>query len=237
MSGIGECAMVLAAGLGTRMRPLTDTRPKPLVEVKGRALIDYAFDRLRAAGVRKAVINVHYLAGQIVAWSQRQAAPAIEISDERAEILDTGGGIALALPRLGSAPFFVLNSDSFWIDGKLPALQRLREAWDEARMDCLLLLCPLDGTMGYDGKGDFTISADGRLARRAEGAGTALVYAGCYLVHPRLFRDAPAGKFSMNLLWNYAIARGRLFGLAHDGKWIHVGAPEAIAAAEAALAE
>lgn len=237
MSGIGQTAMVLAAGLGTRMRSLTDARPKPLIEVKGKALIDYAFDRLRAAGVRKAVVNVHYLAGQIVAWSQRQTAPAVEISDERAELLDTGGGIALALPRLGSAPFFVLNSDSFWIDGKLPALQRLREAWVGARMDCLLLLCPLDRTVGYDGKGDFTIGADGRLARRVEGAGAALVYAGCHLADPRLFGDAPAGKFSINLLWDRAIAKGRLFGLAHDGKWIHVGTPESIAGAEAALME
>lgn len=237
MSGIGEYAMVLAAGLGMRMRPLTGTRPKPLVEVRGRALIDYAFDRLRAAGVRKAVVNVHYLADQIIAWSKRQTSPVIEISDERAEILDTGGGIALALPRLGREPFFVLNSDSFWIDGKTPALQRLRDAWDGASMDCLLLLCPLERTVGYDGKGDFAIGPDGRLARRKDGAATALVYAGCYLVDPRLFRDAPAGKFSMNLLWDRAIATGRLFGLVHDGKWIHVGTPEAIAGAEAALAE
>ena len=237
MSGIGEYAMVLAAGLGMRMRPLTDTRPKPLIEVRGRALIDYAFDRLRAAGVRKAVVNVHYLADQIIAWSKRQTSPVIEISDERAEILDTGGGIALALPRLGREPFFVLNSDSFWIDGKLPALRRLRAAWDADRMDCLLLLCPLERTVGYDGKGDFAMGPDGRLARRKDSAATALVYAGCYLVDPRLFRDAPAGKFSMNLLWDRTIARGRLFGLVHDGKWIHVGTPEAIAGAEAALAE
>jgi N-acetyl-alpha-D-muramate 1-phosphate uridylyltransferase len=237
MSGIGEAAMVLAAGLGQRMRPMTDARPKALIQVNGKALIDYAFDRLREAGVRKAVVNVHYLAGQIVAWSKRQATPALEISDEQAEILDTGGGIALALPRLGPDPFFVLNSDSFWIDGPVPALQRLRAAWDGARMDCLLLLCPLERTVGYDGKGDFAIGPDGRLARRTQGAGTAHAYAGCYLVDPRLFRDAPSGKFSMNLLWDRAIARGRLFGLSHDAKWIHVGTPEAIAAAEAALRE
>ena len=237
MTGAGENAMVLAAGLGTRMRPLTDARPKPLIEVKGRALIDYAFDRLREAGVRKAVVNVHHLAGQIVAWSRRQTTPAIEISDERAEILDTGGGIALALPRLGREPFFVLNSDSFWIDGKYPALRRLRAAWDGSRMDCLLLLCPVDRSVGYDGKGDFIVDPDGRLSRRKGDAGLALVYAGCYLADPRLFRDAPSGKFSMNLLWDRAIAGGRLFGLVHDGKWIHVGTPAAIAGAEAALAE
>ncbi len=237
MSGIGEAAMVLAAGLGQRMRPLSDGRPKPLIEVNGKALIDYAFDRLREAGVRKAVVNVHHLAGQMVAWSKRQAAPALEISDERAEILDTGGGIALALPRLGPNPFFVLNSDSLWIDGTVPALRRLRAAWDGARMDCLLLLCPLNRTVGYDGKGDFTIGPGGRLARRTQDSGPALVYAGCYLADPRLFRDAPSGKFSINLLWDRAIAKGRLFGLVHDGKWIHVGTPEAIAAAEAALRE
>ncbi|MGQ0484483.1 MAG: nucleotidyltransferase family protein [Hyphomicrobiales bacterium] len=237
MSGIGEAAMVLAAGLGMRMRPLSDARPKPLIQVNGKALIDYAFDRLREAGVKKAVVNVHYLAGQIVAWSKCQASPALEISDEQAEILDTGGGIALALPRLGPNPFFVLNSDSFWIDGTVPALRRLRAAWDGARMDCLLLLCPLDRTVGYDGKGDFVIGPNGRLARRTEDAGTVLVYAGCHLVDPRLFRDAPSGKFSMNLLWDRAIAKGKLFGLAHDGKWIHVGTPAAIAGAEAALRE
>jgi N-acetyl-alpha-D-muramate 1-phosphate uridylyltransferase len=237
MSGIGEAAMVLAAGLGQRMRPLSDARPKPLIEVNGKALIDYAFDRLREAGVRRAVVNVHHLAGQIVAWSKRQATPDLVISDEQADILDTGGGIALALPRLGPDPFFVLNSDSLWIDGTVPALQRLRAAWDGARMDCLLLLCPLERTVGYDGKGDFVIGPDGRLARRSENTGTALVYAGCYLVDPRLFRDAPSGKFSMNLLWDRAIATGRLYGLAHDGKWIHVGTPQAIAGAEAALRE
>jgi MurNAc alpha-1-phosphate uridylyltransferase len=237
MNGIGEVAMVLAAGLGTRMRPLTERRPKPLIEVNGRALIDYAFDRLREAGVRKAVINVHHLAEQIIAWSERQAAPAIEISAESAGLLDTGGGIANALPRLGRQPFFVLNSDSLWIDGAVPALRRLREAWNDRLMDCLLLLCPLDLTVGYDGSGDFVIGRDGRLARRRDSAGAALVYAGCYLVHPRLFHGAPSGKFSMNLLWDRAIAQGRLHGLAHDGRWIHVGTPEAIARAEAALAE
>ncbi|MGL4525882.1 MAG: nucleotidyltransferase family protein, partial [Aestuariivirga sp.] len=195
---IGRRAMVLAAGLGTRMRPLTDTRPKPLVAVKGRALIDYGFDRLREASVAEAVVNVHYLPEQIEAWAARQRAPRIVISDERGEILDTGGGIAKALPLLGPDPFFVLNSDSFWIDRGVPALQRLRAAWNAAAMDCLLLLCPLERTVGYDGHGDFVIGSDGRLVRRAQSPDTPLAYIGGYLVAPRLFADAPAGKFSMN---------------------------------------
>ena len=156
----GSRAMVLAAGYGQRMRPLTLTRPKPLVEVAGKPLIDYGFDRLRAAGVEEAVVNVHYLPEQIEAWAKRQAAPRIVIADERAEILDTGGGVARALPRLGADPFFVINSDSFWVDDGTPALDRLRTAWDDQAMDCLLLLSPLARTVGYDGKGDFVRGAD-----------------------------------------------------------------------------
>ena len=235
MSGIGETAMVLAAGYGQRMRPLTLTRPKPLVEVAGKALIDYGFDRLRAAGVTRAVVNVHYLADQIETWASRQQSPAITISDERPEILDTGGGVAKALPLLGEKPFFVLNSDSFWVDEGEAALDRLRAAWDESRMDCLLLLSPLERTVGYDGTGDFTRAQDGRLKRRAAGEGTPLAYIGGYLVSPRLFEGAPQGKFSMNLLWDRAIASGRLFGLEHTGRWLHVGTPEAIPLAESAL--
>lgn len=236
MSRIASHAMVLAAGLGVRMRPLTDSRPKPLIEVGGKALIDHAFDRLRAARVETAVVNVHYLADQVEAWAGRQTSPHIVISDERAEILDTGGGVAKALPLLGDAPFLVLNSDSFWADGATPAIDRLVAAWDDRAMDCLLLLCPLRKAVGYDGQGDFTAAPGGRLARRREDDADALVYIGCYLAHPRLFADAPKGKFSMNVLWNRAIAPGRLHGLAHDGLWLHVGTPEAIAEAEAALA-
>jgi N-acetyl-alpha-D-muramate 1-phosphate uridylyltransferase len=233
---IGETAMVLAAGLGQRMRPLTLTRPKPLVEVAGKALIDHGFERLAAAKVQHAVVNAHYLADQIEAWAARQKTPRITISDERAEILDTGGGIAHALPLLGADPFFVINSDSFWVDAGEPALDRLRAAWDDAAMDCLLLLSALDRTVGYDGKGDFVRHDDGRLVRRsAAPAGTPFVYSGAYLVAPRLFRGAPPGKFSMNLLWDRAIAEGRLFGIAHWGRWLHVGTPEAIPLAEAAL--
>lgn len=227
--------MVLAAGYGQRMRPLTLTRPKPLVEVAGKALIDYGFDRLRAAEVRKAVVNVHHLPEQIEAWAARQSSPAIEISDERAVLLDTGGGVAKALPKLGAAPFFVLNSDCFWINSGTPALERLRAAWDDAAMDCLLLLCPPGQSVGYDGRGDFHIGGDGRLSRRAASDSDAPVYMGAYLVHPRLFAGAPQGAFSMNLLWDRAIAAGRLSGIAHGGRWLHVGTPEAIGLAEAAL--
>jgi MurNAc alpha-1-phosphate uridylyltransferase len=236
MTAAGRTAMVLAAGLGLRMRPLTLSRPKPLVEVGGRALIDHVFARLRDAGVRRAVVNVHYLADALEDWAARQTSPEIVISDERDKLLDTGGGIVKALPLLGDAPFFVLNSDSFWIDEGEPALARLARAWDDRRMDCLLLLSRLDRTVGYDGTGDFTMDENGRLARRRDRPGEALAYIGGYLVHPRLLHGEPLRAFSMNLLWDRAIATGRLFGLVHGGRWIHVGTPASIAGAEAALA-
>jgi len=232
---IGSHAMILAAGLGVRMRPLTNDRPKPLIEVAGKALIDYGFERLREAGVQRAVVNGHYRAEQILHWSRRQAAPEVQFSDEQAEILDTGGGIAKALPLLGQKPFFVINSDSFWLDGKVPALSRLRAAWDDAAMDCLLLLCHVDRTIGYDGRGDFRLERDGRLTRQ-QGPG-ALAYIGGYLVHPRLFAGTEVQKFSMNVLWDKAILEGRLHGIAHSGKWFHVGTPAAVGLAEAELAK
>jgi MurNAc alpha-1-phosphate uridylyltransferase len=232
---IGTHAMILAAGLGLRMRPLTDHMPKPLIEVAGKPLIDYGMDRLREAGVQRAVVNGHYLADQILFWSRQQAAPVTIFSDERAEILDTGGGIAKALPLLGEQAFFVLNSDSFWIEGKVPSLSRLRNAWNDATMDCLLLLCHIDRTIGYDGRGDFLLGRDGRLIRQP-GSG-ALAYIGGYLVHPRLFAGVAVEKFSMNVLWDKAISEGRLHGIAHSGKWLHVGTPDAIALVEAELAK
>lgn len=229
----GHTAMVLAAGFGTRMRPLTNTTPKPLIPVAGQPIIARGFDRLRAASVSRAVVNAHYLAGQIEAWCAGVKNPHTVVSDERDAILDTGGGIARALPLLGDDPFFVLNSDSFWIDRGTPALTRLREAWNDAEMDCLLLLCDPLHTTGYDGKGDFAISADGRLRRARSAPGEkAYAYIGGYLVHPRLFAGAPQGAFSMNLLWDRAISAGRLHGIAHQGHWLHVGTPEAIGAAE-----
>ncbi len=232
---LGHHAMVLAAGLGLRMRPLTDQVPKPLIHVAGRALIDYGLDHLREAGVQTVVVNAHYKAQQIIAWAKRQESPEILLSDEQDEILDTGGGVARALDLLGPDPFFVLNSDSFWIDGSVPALTRLRAAWDNDAMDCLLLLCPFERTVGYDGRGDFTMAPNGRLTRQAGGG--ALAYIGCYLVHPRLFIGERKAKFSMNVLWDKAIATGRLYGVSHDGRWLHVGTPAAIGLAEACLAK
>ncbi len=229
----GHTAMVLAAGFGHRMRPLTLATPKPLIKVAGKPLIEHGFDRLREAGVTRAVVNAHYLAEQIESWCATIAHPVTEVSDERDAILDTGGGIARALRMLGTEPFFVLNSDSFWIDRGMPALQRLRNAWDDAAMDCLLLLCDPAATSGYEGKGDFAIAGDGRLTRaRFAPTSKAFAYIGGYVVHPRLFQSAPAGAFSMNLLWDRAIAAGRLYGLAHGGHWLHVGTPEAIGLAE-----
>jgi N-acetyl-alpha-D-muramate 1-phosphate uridylyltransferase len=236
MSGtVGRRAMILAAGLGLRMRPLTESRPKPLVEVAGKPLIAHALDRLTAAGVEQVVVNVHHLPEQVEAWAQAQAAPIV-ISDERDRLLDTGGGVAKALPLLGDQPFFVLNSDSLWIEGAKPALERMRQACRPADMDGLLLVSATAQTVGYCGQGDFHLDPQGRLARRAPGQVAPFVFAGCHLAAPQLFAGAPEGPFSMNLLWDRALAAGRLYGIRHDGVWLHVGTPEAIAPAEKALA-
>jgi N-acetyl-alpha-D-muramate 1-phosphate uridylyltransferase len=235
-ASIGHTAMVLAAGFGTRMRPLTDSIPKPLIKVLSKPIIQYGFERLREAGVTKAVVNAHYLPDQIVRWCEQQTDPLVEVSDETDAILDTGGGIARALPRLGNDPFYVLNSDSFWVDEGHPALLRLRENWTDA-MDCLLLLCDPQNTTGYDGQGDFVIDEDGRLARSSLHHGKAHAYIGAYLVHPKLFKDAPVGSFSMNVLWNRAIKKRTLFGLKHIGHWLHVGTPQAISEAERFLTQ
>ncbi len=228
--------MVLAAGFGKRMRPLTDYTPKPLIKVAGRSIIDYVFDHLRKAGIERAVVNVHYLPEQLISWSRQVSAPAITISDETDAILETGGGVARALPILGPDPFFVMNSDSFWIDHGTPALAKLKAAWDSEKMDCLLLVLSPQMTVGYDGVGDFEFAGDGKLSRKRPGSTTALAYIGGYLVHPRLFANLPGTSFSMNVLWDRAIAAGRLYGLPHDGRWLHVGTPEAIAKAEEVLA-
>lgn len=233
MTDIGKTAFVLAAGLGVRMRPLTLATPKPLVQVGGKPLIAYAVDKLRDADVSKAVVNVHHLADQLEAWCKTITRPRITISDERNVLLDTGGGIARALPLLGPDPFFVMNSDSFWTDDKVPALEHLRQVWRGDDMDCLLLLCDPARTTGYDGRGDFVIDSEGRLAWAKQFPDRkALTYIGGYVVHPRLFNGAPSGAFSMLRLWDQAMEKGRLFGLAHDGHWLHVGTVESIAAAE-----
>ncbi len=228
-------AMVLAAGLGTRMRPLTDKIPKPLVPVAGKPLLDYALDKLANAGVTTAVVNVHYLADQIERHLADRRTPAIVFSDERERLLDTGGGVVKALPQLGQTPFFHVNSDTLWIDGVTPNLTRLAQAFDPAHMDALLLLAPTAGSVGYTGKGDFAMDADGTLRRRAENEVLPFVYAGVALLAPTLFADAPPGVFSLNLLFDRAAAKGRLAGLRLEGLWMHVGTPEAIAEAEAAM--
>ena len=226
--------MILAAGLGTRMQPLTNDRPKPLIEVHGRSLIDHAMDRIRAADISNVVVNMHYLAQQIEAWAGQQTDPSVVLSDERDELLDTGGGVVKALDKLGKEPFFVFNSDSFWVDGPVPALERMRQAWDGSRMDCLLLLADHAHSIGYDGRPNFVRDRNGQLKRTGEDD-DGYIYCGCYLVSPSLFTDAPTGAFSMNLLWDRALSNGRLHGMVHDGLWLHVGAPEAIKDAEDAL--
>jgi MurNAc alpha-1-phosphate uridylyltransferase len=230
-------AMVLAAGFGVRMRPLTDTTPKPLIEVAGKALLDHVLDRLANAGVEKAVINVHYLADRIERHVATRAAPRIVISDERDHLLDTGGGVVKALPELGTEPFFHINSDTIWIDGVMPNLNRLAENFDAATMDALLLLAPGAGSIGYEGRGDFLMAADGRLRTRPERAVAPFVYAGAAILAPRLFNGAPAGAFTLTKLFARAIEAGRLHGLRMEGLWMHVGTPEAIARAEQAIAD
>ncbi len=232
MSFHPHTAMILAAGLGQRMRPLTLTTPKPLLKVAGTRIIDYGLAQLKSAGVRRAVVNKHYLPDQIENWARAVKGLAVQVSDETDTVLETGGGIARALPLLGADPFYVMNSDCFWTEKGEPALQRLATAWDDAAMDCLLLLCDPLHTTGYDGHGDFDIGADGRLSRNTK---SGLAYIGGYIVHPRLFENAPKGKFSMNVLWDKAIAKDRLFGIAHKGHWLHVGTPEAIGKAAAYL--
>jgi MurNAc alpha-1-phosphate uridylyltransferase len=228
-------AMVLAAGLGVRMRPLTDTRPKPLVAVAGKALVDHVLDRLADVGVERAVVNVHYMAEMMQAHLAARTRPQIVISDERGLLLGTGGGVVKALPELGDAPFFHINSDTIWIDGVQPNLTRLAQAFDPTAMDALLLLASTTGSIGYAGRGDFTMQPDGRLVRRGEREVAPYVYAGAAILSPALFRDAPAGEFSLTDLFDRAAALGRLHGLRLEGLWMHVGTPDAVAAAEAAI--
>lgn len=228
-------AMVLAAGAGTRMRPLTERLPKPLVQVGRKPLIDHVLDRLAAAGVDVAVVNVHHFADQIERHLASRRAPGIVISDEREQLLGTGGGVVKALDLLGEAPFFHLNSDTIWIEGVRPNLERLAACFDPSRMDGLLLLAATATSIGYDGRGDFALAPDGRLRRRAEREVLPFVYAGAALFQKSLFEGAPRDAFPLTLLFDRAAAAGRLFGLQLEGVWMHVGTPDAIAQAEAAI--
>ena len=229
-------AFVLAAGMGSRMRHLTDDRPKPMVALAGRPLIDHVLDRLLAAGVTKAVVNVHYKADVLLAHLSTRATPAITISDEREVLLETGGGVVKAQPLLGGDPFFIHNSDTVWLERDVANIDRMIAGWDPVSMDSLLLLARRDNSIGYDGAGDFELGADGRLARRQKGQQTPYVFAGVSIVHPRMLAGAPAGAFSLNVPWDRAIASGRLHGIVLDGLWMHVGTPEALAEAEQLVA-
>jgi MurNAc alpha-1-phosphate uridylyltransferase len=229
-------AMVMAAGLGKRMRPLTASRPKPLVQVAGKALIDHALERLAASGVTRVVVNAHYLAGSLEAHLARHSHGLdIAISDEREKLLETGGGLIKALPLLGEDPVLTVNSDNLWVDGPTDAISLLANRWDDAEMDALLLLVPLARANCHSGKGDFHMDAGGRIARRKPGRIAPFVFTGVQLISKRLLVDPPSNSFSTNIFWDRAIAAGRAFGVAHQGLWFDVGTPGAIAKTEAIL--
>ena len=235
MSAVPKTAMVLAAGLGTRMRPLTDRLPKPLVKVAGQTLLDRGLDALAAAGVTRAVVNIHHLGQQIIQHVKGRTTPDIIISDESDRLLDSAGGIVRALPQLGNDPFVILNADTFWIDRDGSDLERLALAWDDARMDILLMLASPDNATGHDGSTDFLLAPGGQLAR-GKNVPDGLIYAGVGIIHPLIFAGAKAEPHSLNLYFDRAIAAGRLYGQAMQGHWITVGTPDAIAAAEKAVA-
>ena len=231
--------MVLAAGLGTRMRPLTDDRPKALVEVGGRALIDHVLDRLAETGVTTAVVNVHWFADRLEAHrAVRGRGPGIVISDERAELLETGGGLKKAHPLLGDAPVFVANIDSVWMDrGDTPWADELVRLWDPVKMDACLLLATREGAIGFEGDGDFFLADDGKLTFRGEAPSAPFAYMGVHITRPDYADGGPDGPFSLSPLWRASAAAGRLYGCVLDGDWMHVGDPQARDEAEARLAE
>ncbi len=231
-----QTAMVLAAGLGTRMRPLTDTIPKPLVRLNGRALIDHVLDRLAAAGIKRAVVNVHHHADKLEAHLKTRNSPEIAISDERGVLLDTGGGVVRALPLIGDAPFLIHNSDSVWIEGMGSNLDRLLSSWDEVRMDSIMLLAPTTGSLGYDGPGDFHMDANSRLTRQSGQHIAPFVFAGVSIIHPCMFKGEEERRFSLNHVWDRGISAGRLYGVRLEGLWMHVGTPEALSEAETTIA-
>lgn len=227
-------AMVLAAGYGKRMRPLTEDTPKPLIPVLDRPMIDRTLDRLAEAGVESAVVNAHHLAGKLEAHLAARKEPRVTVRRED-RLLDTGGGIANALDLLGDEPFYVVNGDTLWLDGGSPALEQLARRWDGSRMDALLLLAATVSAHGYEGCGDFMLEADGAARRRLEWEVAPFAFTGVQILHPRLFQYAPEGPFSLNLLYDQAEASERLFGLRHDGLWFHIGTPQDLDNAEAEL--
>jgi MurNAc alpha-1-phosphate uridylyltransferase len=229
-----KTAMVMAAGFGKRLRPLTDTVPKPMVKVLGRPMIDVVLNRLAAAGIARVVINLHHL-GNVIRDHLESRKDLEILYSEETEILETGGGIKKALPLLGSDPFFVVNAKIIWLNGKEDALLRLAKAWDDARMDSLLLLQPTATAIGYGGPGDFLMDPDGRLTRRPEWGVAPFLYSGIAICHPRLFDDSPDGAYSVNILWDRAIEAGRLYGIRHDGEWYHVSTPQQLGEVEREL--
>lgn len=236
MKGLAsDTAMVLAAGLGKRMRPLTASQPKPMIRVAGKPLLDHALDRLAEAGIGRAVVNVHYLADAIEAHVRSRKVPAVTISDERALLMETGGGLVAAQDLLPD-PFFCVNSDNIWLDGPRDAFHDLSQAWNPERMDALLLVVRHTAALNFQGKGDFHMDGNGRLARRRSGRIAPFIFTGIQLVSKRLLRDAPQGPFSTNVLWDRAIEEGRLYGVVFTGQWFEVGTPQAIAPTEAVLA-
>ncbi|MBB6123173.1 nucleotidyltransferase family protein [Sphingobium subterraneum] len=237
MSTTLDTAMLMAAGLGKRMRPLTATRPKPLVRVAGQPLMDHALDRLEAAGIRRTIVNVHYLADTVIAHVKaRRSAMEIIISDERDALLETGGGLMKAAPLLGDAPFLCANSDNLWIDGPRDTIAMLAELWDDQRMDALLLVVPNARATCHSGPGDFHMDPQGRLSRRKPSHIAPFVFTGVQIMSPRLLRDPPGDVFSTNVFWNRAIEAGRLFGASHQGLWFDVGTPQAIPVVESMIA-
>jgi N-acetyl-alpha-D-muramate 1-phosphate uridylyltransferase len=233
---VPQTAMIMAAGLGKRMRPLTATKPKPLIEVNGKALLDHALEKLRVAGVRKVVVNVHYLADALEAHlATRDHGLEVLISDERDLLMETGGGLIKAAPLIESDPFVALNSDNLWIDGPADTLRLLASQWDDTKMDALLLLVPQARALNHNGMGDFHMERTGRLRRREKSHVAPFVFTGIQIVSKRLLREAPQGPFSTNILWDRAIAEGRCFGAVHQGLWFDVGTPQSIKMTETAL--
>lgn len=227
-------AMLLAAGLGQRMRPVTDTVPKPMIKVAGRSLIDWTLDALDAEGVSEAVVNVHYLAPQLVKHLSGRTRPRVLISDETEQLLETGGGVTKALPLLGEAPFFVCNCDAIIHGGTISAAQRVARAWSDA-LDVVMLVHARETAYGFDGAGDFFVDGNGRMTRRGAAASAPYVYAGIFMIHPRTFIGAKVEPFSLNRIWDKALAADRMRAVVHDGRWFHVGTPEAIGETETLL--